>query len=335
MAKRPLALLLGITADLAFAAGALLLSLRRHSPNLRPDIRIYTDGRLAPGDERLLRELGAQTLPYAPPAAAYRPESVAQFSLQALARFEGLLLLDTYASVIWLDVDTAIQGDISELAGRGPLALAREDPAYNENGGVTLASVNTAGPVPELDAEQPNCNSGVLVWRDTLPDPESLYARCMGWLTAYADKLAFPDQAVINMLVQRCLRESPELVDFLPVERFNCHPRNPRAKHAAIVHMFGPFKTWYDGLTRCSFPEWDRDYASWLALGGTPWRGPVTNPEYLEGGAYAMLARLLKVMSAAENALDGLRRNLAQELALRAKLEKTLRALERQRKAQP
>ena len=327
MAKRPLALLLGVTADLAFAAGALLLSLRRHSPNLRPDIRIYTDGGLAPGDERLLRELGAETAPYAPPAAAYRPESVAQFSLLALARFEALPLLRTYSSVIWLDVDTAIQGDITELANRGPLALAREDPAYNEDGRVTLASVNTAASVPELDAAQPNCNSGVLVFRDTIPDPEGVYSQCMRWLTTYAEELAFPDQTVVNMLVQRFLRESPELVDFLPIERFNCHPRNPKARHAAIVHMFGPFKTWYDGLTRCSFPEWDRDYAHWVALGGAPWRGPVTNPEYMEGGAFHMLVRLFELLSSAERSIDGMRRDLDRERALRAKLEKMVRML--------
>jgi hypothetical protein len=209
------------------------------------------------------------------------------------------------------------------------LALAREDPAYNEDGRVTLASVNAVGPVPGLDVAQPNCNSGVLVFRDAPPDPDGVYSRCMGWLAAHAEKLAFPDQTVINMLVQRFLRESPELVDFLPIERFNCHPRNPKAKYAAIVHMFGPFKTWYDGLTRCSFPEWDRDYARWVALGGAPWQGPVTNPEYMEGGAFHMLVNLFKVLSSAETAIDGLRRDLDRERTLRAKLEKMVRLLER------
>ncbi|MDL2210114.1 glycosyltransferase [Desulfovibrio sp. OttesenSCG-928-O18] len=332
MAKRPLALLLGITGDYAFAAGVLLLSLRRHSPHWQPDILIHTDGKLPPNDEKLLRELGAQTTPYTPPPAAYTAKAINQFSLQSLARFEGLLLLETYSTVIWLDVDIAVQGDISPLASRGPLAIAREDPAYNDNGGVTTAAVNVSSPVAGLDLAQPNCNSGVLVFQDTLPDPKGIYRECMDWLEAHADKLLLPDQSAINALVQKYLVTAPELVDFLPIERFNCHPRNPQAKYAAIAHMFGPFKTWYDGLTRCAFPEWDRDYAQWVSLGGTPWQGPVTNEEFMEGGAFHMLVRFFNVLNATEQTLAGLQQELAKERALRAQLEKTLHILEQRGK---
>ena len=324
MGKRPLALLLGITGDRGFAAGCLLLALRRHSPALRPDILMFNDGELPPGDEAVLRGLGACPLPFTPPAGVFAPDAVRQFSLLSLARFEGFRLVDEYRSVLWLDVDTAIQDDITPLLDYGPLSLALEDPHFTEAGVTSPASINVDGSVPHLDPEASNLNSGVLVLRDDLPDPCGLHRLCLDWLETWGSRCRYIDQAVLNMLAQKLERESPALFRLLPYERFNAHPRNPGAGRAALVHAFGAYKLWDDGLTRCSFPEWERDYGRWLELGGSPWRGKVDNAEYLDGGAFHMLRRLFDATERAQVLIERQLVELARERTLRTRLEQAL-----------
>ena len=328
MAKRALALLLGITGDMGFAAACLLLALRRHSPALRPDILVFSDGRLPSGDALLLRELGASILPFSPPAGDFSPDAVRQFSLLSLARFEGFRLLDQYRTVMWLDVDTAIQDDISPLAEYGPLSLALEDPHFTDAGVTSPASINVDAPLPDFDGNAPNLNSGVLVLRDDLPRPHDLHRLCLEWLKTWGPRCRYIDQAVLNMLAQKLQRESSGLFRLVPYERFNAHPRNPAAGHAALVHAFGAYKLWDDGLTRCSFPEWDRDYQRWLKLGGSPWQGSVDNAEYLNGGAFSMLRRLFESTTRAQALIEGQQAELARERGLRARLEQLVRHLE-------
>ena len=323
MGKRALALLMGITGNMGFAAGCLLQALQRHSPSLRPDILLYTDGMLPEVDARLLRSMGAELVPYSPPDIQLLPMAVRQFSQLSLARFEGFRLLQYYRTVLWLDVDTAIQDDISPLLGYGPFALGLEDPHFTQTGVTSCASINVDAPVPGLDGQAPNRNSGVLVLQETLPEPLALLHRGLSWLKEHATHCLYPDQAALNMLAQHLGRH--KLLAELPYSLFNVHPRNPAAQYAPLVHAFGAYKLWDDGLTRCSFPEWDRDYRRWLSLGGSPWGGRVENENYLEGGAFFMLRRLFDTVAAAQNSLDQQQAELRKERLLRTRLEQALR----------
>lgn len=327
MKKRPLAITLGVTGDLGFAAGCLVQALRRHSPGLAADILVYTDGSLPEDDRDILQSLGARLVPFTPPEADFPPEYLAVFTPMSLATLEGLRLLDRYEGVIWLDVDTAIQDDISDLAAYGPLAMALEDPHFTESGHTSPASINVTEPVPGLDPNEPNCNSGVVVYRDSLPDPESLYRECRAWLQANAPRVKYTDQSVLNMLAQKLRHQDDSLFRLIPHDRFNAHPRNPAARDAAIVHAFGAYKLWDDGLTRCSFPEWERDYRRWLARGGSPWRGRIENAGFMEGGAFFMLGSLYGSLTAAQEALEGAQAELARERALRERLENIVKKL--------
>ncbi|MDR2125163.1 MAG: glycosyl transferase family 8 [Desulfovibrio sp.] len=322
--KKPLALLIGVTGDLGFAAGCLLQSLRRHSPHLEADVFLYTDGALPPADAALLEGMGALITPFTPPQADLPAEVVRQFSQLCLVCFEGFLLLDRYNTVIRLDADTAVQDDVSALANFGPLSMALEDPYFTESGRSLPASVNVLAPLPDLDGEAPNLNSGVLVLQDSLPEPAKLRDLCLRRLKKDAPYLRYPDQAVLNMLAQQLRRTDPHLFSLLPYERFNAHPRNPAAHTAAVVHAFGAYKLWDDGLTRCCFPEWHRDYCRWLSLGGSPWRGEVGNGEYLEAGAFSMLNRLHGNVQTAQELLDRMRLDLVREKKLKRNLEKMI-----------
>ena len=277
-------LLLGITHNLAFAAGCLLQALRRHSPRLDADILVYTDGHVLPGDEGLLRGLGARLLPYSLPEGDFDSGFMQRFSPLALARLEALRLLAEYETVLWLDVDVAVQDDITPLLSYGPFALAYEDPAFQVTGRFQKAGVNLRQPVPGYDSEARNYNSGVLVFKRGLPAPEKLYDFCLLWLRRNGPACLYTDQAVINALAQHLWRHSPRNLALIPHDRFNAHPRGSGAAFAVLVHAFGPYKFWEDGRLLGVFPEWARDYARWTARGGSPFQGAMRHSEVLTNG---------------------------------------------------
>lgn len=325
MDKKPLAVVLGITGNLGFAAGCALQALRRHSPNLGADILVYTDDALADADAALLREAGALLLPYTPVSAGFLARYVRLFSLLALAKLECFRLLERYRTVIWIDADTAVQDDIGDLAGYGPLAIALEDPHFSPTGKTMPASINVTRPLPGLKMDEPNLNTGVVVFQDTLPDPGGLYRLCIDWVTEHAAHIKYMDQPALNMVAQDLRRRS--LFTLLPHERFNAHPRNPAAQTAAIVHAFGAYKMWDDGMLRCAFPEWDRDYRRWMAKGGAPNRGNTDNMEFLEGGAFFMFNRLYESIASAQSAVESMETELVRERALRERFESIARKM--------
>ena len=132
--------------------------------------------------------------------------------------------------------------------------------------------------------------------------------------------LRYPDQAAFNLLAQMLLRQYPQSVFQLP-QGFNMHPRNPAAAFAPVVHAFGAYKLWNDGLTATCFPEWQRDYARWQRLGGSPYAGAVENAEFLEGGAFSLLGGLCGTIEKAEAAIAELQQKLEKEAMVRTRLE--------------
>ena len=292
--KKHCVIVLGITQNHAFAAGCVLQAIRRHSPQLGADILIYNDGGLLPKDAEILVELGAMPVTYTAPDYAFLTKAIESFSLLTLARFECLRLLRFYETAIWLDADIAVQRDISGLASFGPFALSLEDPLLSlPLCTPSKASVNTLAPVRELDGDADNYNSGILVFQHTLPDPERLYQLCMQWLEQYAPLLHYPDQAVINILAQYLTRQDPALVEHIPYDIYNAHPKNPVAWNAAIVHGFSVFKFWSNGLVGCCFPEWERDYRNWVCRGGSAWQGAIENAHCRERGAFPTLHSMI------------------------------------------
>ena len=179
---------LGVTGDWAFAAGTLLLALRRHNPDLGADILVFHDDGLRPSDRALLEGLGARCEPFAVACDGLRPEPVRLLSPLSLAKFACFRLLADYESVLWLDTDLVVQDDVGDVFSHGPLALAVEDPEFTGEGRTCGAAVNFYEPVPGVDGDAPNLNTGVMVWRRGLRDPEALERRCLDFLQAHGPK---------------------------------------------------------------------------------------------------------------------------------------------------
>ena len=314
------AVVMGITGNWAFAAGTVLLALRRHNPALKADIIVFCDGLLPTKDAYILQELGAQLVPFTPVDAALTAEALSVFSPLSLAKFHCFDLLRHYESVVWLDSDILIQDSLEPLFACGPLGLALEDPEFSDPPGAKPAQINLHGPVQDFDGGANNLNSGVLVFRNDLPEPQALRQMCLDFVCAHAPLLRYPDQAAFNALAQMLLRQAPHCVQQLP-QRFNAHPRNPAATFAPVVHAFGAYKLWNDGLTATCFPEWQRDYARWRHLGGSAYTGAVENAEFLEGGAFSLLTGLCGTIEKAQAAIADLQQRLEAETKIRARLE--------------
>ncbi len=300
--RKPRLVVTGVTGDWAFAAGVLLLALRRHNPQLGADVLLFHDAALCPADKALLESLGARCEPFAAACEGLRPEVVRQFSPLSLSKLACFRLLADYESVLWLDADALVQDSLEEAFSFGPLALALQDAEFGDIGRTAPARVNVHEPVEGLDGDAPNLNSGVVVLQRGLNDAASLGQWCLEFIRKHAAQLRYPDQAALNALAQRLRRERPGAVAELPL-RFNCHPRNAGAAYAPIVHAFGAYKLWNDGLTAACFPEWQRDYARWLRMGGSPYGGPVDNAEYGGRGAFYLLRGLFDTISRSEAAL--------------------------------
>ena len=314
------AVVMGITGNWAFAAGTVLLALRRHNPDLNADIIVLCDGTLPAEDARILQDMGAQLVPFTPVNATLTEEALSVFSPLSLAKFHCFDLLRHYESVVWLDSDILVQDSLEELFSCGPLALALEDPEFSDPPGAKPAQINLHGPVQDFDGGANNLNSGIIVFRNDLPEPETLRQMCLDFVCTHGTLLRYPDQAAFNALVQILLRQAPHGVQLLP-QRFNAHPRNPAATFAPVVHAFGAYKLWNDGLTATCFPEWQRDYARWQRLGGSPYAGTVENADFLEGGAFSLLGGLCGTIEKAEAAIADLQQKLEMETRVRARLE--------------
>jgi lipopolysaccharide biosynthesis glycosyltransferase len=195
------------------------------------------------------------------------------------------------------------------------------------------ASINTLAPVRDLDGNADNHNSGLLVCQRTLPDPEQLYRLCMQWLEQHASLLNYPDQAAINMLAQYLARQDPALVDHIPHDIYNAHPKNPVAWNAAIVHGFSVFKFWSNGLVGGCFPEWERDYRNWVCRGGSAWQGPIENAHCRERGAFPTLHSMMLNVAGMQQHMQKQQAEVNAALLLADDAEKRLAEAEKARAA--
>lgn len=289
---------MGISPNIAFAAGTAIIELNRYLTVADYDILIIHEG-LAEQDAKLLQSFhNTHLMPYEP-TVIDRSKLPANYPYAFIYRFEIFKLLKQYKTVIWLDCDIAIQGDISPLMNYGPFAMAISDDSFLQNGAeLNINQRNFTKPIEGYNMDAPLYNSGVLVFKDTLPLPEKLYTWCMKKFIELFPYLYHFDQSIFNLFVQ----QFPELSTSFSALHFNCYPLSNGSATAPIVHCFGSQKIWNNALLAHSFPEWVRDYQLWRALGGTCYTGPVLNESLLGMSNYKLLTTLLEKFENAEKA---------------------------------
>ncbi|HUC16222.1 MAG TPA: glycosyltransferase family 9 protein [Acetobacteraceae bacterium] len=262
--KRPLAFLLGISENLGFAAGNVALGLQKCMPGEDYDVLIYYST-LHDQDRAAFEKIpNVQLVPFEfdtdfsdsmlariPEGSRFRDMN----KLMCLCHFEAFALLSRYKSVVWLDADLGIQGNVKNITSFKPFGITSDSP--------WTVQENFARPIAGYDMDAPGWCTAVMVVHDELPH-ENLHKWCYEKAIEYASVLHNPDQGIINLAFQHFHITPSEM----PYEVWQCVPRREQAGTALIVHFGDERKVWSDSNVFSAFPEWYRLHKEWLQLGG-------------------------------------------------------------------
>lgn len=263
--KKNLAFLLGITPNLSFAAGNVSLAINRHMKTQDYDIVIYyTD--LKENDINAFKKIPhvrlvkfnlpedfiSEMLQKIPDSSRFKSRN----HLMCFCHFEVFPLLDEYKHVAWIDVDTSIQRDLSDIVKFSPFGVGPDTPWTVGN--------QFSHDIEGYDMKREGHCTAVMVVEDSLP-----YKQIYNWLyekaLEYADCIVNPDQAIISIMLQE-FNIKPQLMN---VEEWQCISWRREAPWARIVH-FGSNKKVWNNINVCNaFPEWYRVHLDWLDLGGS------------------------------------------------------------------
>ena len=251
--KKPLAIVLGITDNWAFAAGTVLLGLQQYKLEHEYDVIIYHKKASDKNRQLLYQIHPCVFIDY--DIALVNAEKFARVSKMAFSRYECFDLLESYSKVLWLDSDILIKGDISSLIDSCSSGLA-----MYKHVDIPM-SVSFSMPVPGFNMARECFNDGIFLLADSLNNPSSLREWCYEKTNKWANEIN-SDQAVINLLLQEFDLPVSEL-DM----KYNCPP-DQESTETIILHPWGRDKFW-DGYVN---PLWDKYFFQWRALGGD---GPV------------------------------------------------------------
>lgn len=271
------AFVLGITADLAFAAGALLASIRAHDPGCDATVVILHDG-LGPDQQEAFQRLwpGCRLSAFDAQAAAARlgaasPQVagfVQHYSPLVLAKLDLPDFLAEFDKVVWLDADILVRGRLDAIWDFDCLAWRTLPAGAFKRRATALAVFDDL----TLDPIVPLLNGGVIgVSRRFLQLGGS-----SALLHGFAARLAVDaPNAQIDELPWYLVAASLGLpVTVLPVA-LN-HPVGAKGADAAIVvHAIGAHKFWNCTPLLQLFPDWSRHQEKWLEQGGRPHAGEV------------------------------------------------------------
>jgi len=274
MKKKPLAFAVSVSPPLTFAAGNIALSLKKQMPRRDYDLVIFYL-EMSASDMAIFKSIPrcrlikykfpagmAETLiSKSPTQARFRTP----YDIMTFVRLEILALLSEYRTVVALDADIAIQGDLSEMTQFGPFAITTDAPWAVQN--------NFTAPVPGYEMDVPGVCASIIVVHDALPY-QAMYKWCHFKAVQLAPFLRNGEQGILNLMLQE-FRITPQL---MPLEVWQCISWRAEANVARIVHFGTEKKVWCTRNICNAFPEWYRIHREWLKLGGSDFDQRLVNP---------------------------------------------------------
>jgi lipopolysaccharide biosynthesis glycosyltransferase len=259
------AVIFGISSDMAFALANVLFGLRRHSPELLQHVIVYHDGLSDDDKNTLLLIAPCQFKIYNPDFPGGKPvicpEYFNTYTLNMFARYEGFRLLDEYDAVIWFDVDILINSNVAILLD----IVAKHDEGIGmclENRDWFKFGDNFIKEVPGYDMGSPTFNSGLLVLTRDLKNAKDIYPWLYNATVEYAEYLRWPDQGILNIM----LKKFQIIPTCLPSDIFNRNPAGDSDGKAVIVHSYGPKKFWNNPGYYIKYPQWQDNHKKWSVI---------------------------------------------------------------------
>lgn len=259
--KKSNAVVFGLTADHVFAVASVMMDLKLFSPNTVDEVVIIHDGIREKDRELLNSILPSRFIQYEFPISSEKvlnATAVQYFSKMVFSKYECLKLLDDYRSVMWLDYDMVLLGDISDLFNPCESGIKMMP------GGLPVRGQLLAD-VAEYDMNAEGICSCVFVFHDNLRDFRNLYRFCYQQTERYAAQLYMPEQAIFDFMIQEFH------LTIVPIDRhvYSVHPTDSaNARGAKILHAYGQPKFW-NGLRN---DQWEANYKAWRQMGGSKFR---------------------------------------------------------------
>jgi lipopolysaccharide biosynthesis glycosyltransferase len=208
MAKKELAIVFGVTGNISFTVGNMLLGLKKYLNDRTFDCIIYHLGVSAEDQNVLNAILPCRFIPYDFPVLdsdKYEVLAGKRYTTLSYARFECFALLETYKTVLWLDTDILLVRNLSGLFTLNRTGIA----LFLQKGSVLGSRFHTAVEGYDLGCEF--YNTGVLLLHDNLQGRLQLKDWCYKKTYDLAEISAGTDMGIINLMIKKFNLEIDEL----------------------------------------------------------------------------------------------------------------------------
>ncbi len=258
MGKKEVALVYGITNNYVDKLANVLIGLNEKSKKFWDDIIILHNG-LTEKNKQMLNEIVKCKFIEVKRddfINEINEEAMNLYSIAAFFRYECFNMLNKYKKVIWSDVDVLYQGDLSGLID---YAIDKDIAAVQALEEYAVIN-NFYDIIEKYNMFVPMYNSGLLVLNDKLLKYGDLSEWCYKKTIEYASLLKWPDQGIINLMIQ----EFDMSVDNIDIDLYHCHPSFfDKGKKAKIVHAHGTRKFWNDEEYNRRYPLWNEYGKKW------------------------------------------------------------------------
>ena len=283
-----IACILGATKDWAFAAANVISGIEKYSPNFIDTIILYNDG-FSENDAAAIKKISGKVIMkdysldyFLSRTSLALKESITnktnRFSLITFARYEIFDLLSEFSACLWIDCDTLIVGDLSELKSFGPISMWKEGTSIRSAVGSHINYIND---------EQCCFNTGLIYITRELNNWHTFTNQCYEATEKYFNTLILPDQGIINLILAKNNVEPYKLET-----KYNCSARSHLSNSAVVIHALGLHKFWNNAFLRIAYPEWTENYNVFIANGGTPYTGEIRFKNFApapRGGLFQLL----------------------------------------------
>lgn len=248
------------------AMGALALNIREMAPDLADEMIIFHDG-IKHGEQEIINKIfPTKFIKYKFPLSFWdkrKNSSLRYFSQMVFCKYECFRLLKDYDRVIWTDYDIVIKKDLKELTEENiGLQIVEDNEPLRHMLFEDLSEVS----LQEFDLEKKGVATPLFVLTKEIGDYQKYYEWCHQATLKYAPYIYLPEQCIISFMVQKFQIDYKDL----PARKYALHPRDDDG-NSSIVHGYGRPKFW-EGLRN---EQWEKYYAEWLELGGSPYKKPL------------------------------------------------------------
>jgi lipopolysaccharide biosynthesis glycosyltransferase len=271
---RKRALVFGITDDLYFALGTMLVGYFKHNPMFNGTVVVFHEN-LSKEQQATLRKI-YKTISFrrftrsgvekrlSKIASRTRVEAIlARYSHFYFAKFEIPDLLKEFHKVMWMDVDMLVRGPVGNMWSFDQFTWRIVSPGALEKQEV----VNQAYALDIKRSDYGGPNGGLIgISRGAQQQGEMSTARLYYWFNRLTNEhnLAISDELSFFLLAATTGSNLKEL----PLS-YNCPSATHGAGSAKIIHAVGKNKFWNTKSIALAYPDWGIWQREWVRYGGT------------------------------------------------------------------